>query len=240
MYNEQFSFDGVPSSNFQAYVFGHGVHNDPEADYKVMEIPGKNGSLHFFNGRYKNVSVEYPVIIKADDRFKLRELVYSFRSFLASKTTYCRLEDSHSPEHYMLGIYKGDTETKITGNGLMTSFTVKFDCKPQRFLKSGDMPITITASGAVYNPTQYDAKPLIRCNGQSGSITVNGVRVSVTGCSSYVDLDCDIMEAYEGSTSRNGTTTLTDGVFPVLSPGRNEISFSGFSSIVITPRFWTL
>ena len=53
-------------------------------------------------------------------------------------------------------------------------------------------------------------------------------------------LDCDIMEAYEGNVSRNGTTTLHNGAFPKLSPGDNAVSFAGFSSVVITPRFYTI
>ena len=100
--------------------------------------------------------------------------------------------------------------------------------------------MTFTTSGVVRNPTNYAALPLIRCNGTGGMVTVNGVSVAVTGCSSYVDIDCDIMEAYEGSVSRNGTTTLQNGAFPKLSPGDNAVSFTGFSSVVITPRFYTI
>ena len=100
--------------------------------------------------------------------------------------------------------------------------------------------MTFTAAGMIYNPTLFDAKPLIRCNGTGGTVTVNGVSVAVTGCSSYVDIDCDIMEAYEGNVSRNGTTTLQNGAFPKLSPGDNAVSFTGFSSVVITPRFFTI
>ena len=100
--------------------------------------------------------------------------------------------------------------------------------------------MTFTAAGMIYNPTLFDAKPLIRCNGRSGSVTINGVKVTVTGCTSYVMLDCDMMEAFEGEANRNGTTTLNNGTFPTLAPGNNAVSFTGFSSVVITPRFFTI
>jgi phage-related protein len=46
------------------------------------------------------------------------------------------------------------------------------------------------------------------------------------------------MEAYKGNENRNSVLIISD--FPVLVPGDNEISFTGFTKVEITPRWWVL
>jgi phage-related protein len=88
----------------------------------------------------------------------------------------------------------------------------------------------------VYNPTLFDAKPLIRVYGK-GSITVNGETMEWSGSSEYVDIDCDIQDCYYMGANMNNYVT---GDFPVLSPGDNVIAFTGSTSVRITPRWWIL
>lgn len=230
------TFDGKSSADFGVWISGGGTFDAPARDMSMVSVPGRNGDLTFDNGRFNNISVTYPAFITRDFQPRIDE----FRAWICSRHQYCRLEDTYHPDEYRLAIYKSGLNVSPTARNLAGSFTLTFDCKPQRFLKSGEQKTTFTASGSLYNQTDYDAKPLLRCYGRSGTVTVSGVAVSVTGCSSYVDIDCDLMEVYEGSTSRNSTTTLTDGEFPVLSPGSNAVSFSGFTSVAITPRFWTI
>ena len=75
---------------------------------------------------------------------------------------------------------------------------------------------------------------------QKGTVTVNGTPVTVTGCKTFADIDCELMEVYEGTASRNGTTTLVNGAFPELDPGENAVSFTGWSRVEITPRWWSI
>jgi phage-related protein len=115
-------------------------------------------------------------------------------------------------------------------------FTLTFNCKPQRFLRSGEYSIPVTSGATVYNPTLFDAKPLIRVYGK-GSITVNGETMEWSGSSEYVDIDCDIQDCYYMGANMNNYVT---GDFPVLSPGDNVIAFTGSTSVRITPRWWIL
>ena len=50
-------------------------------------------------------------------------------------------------------------------------------------------------------------------------------------------LDSEICRAYSGTTAKDNKMT---GAFPELIPGENTVSFTGFSSIQIIPRWWTL
>ena len=230
------TFDDKSSGEFGVWISGSGTFNAPARDVSMVAVPGRNGDLTFDNGRFQNITVTYPAFISR--RFQPR--VDDFRAWICSRKGYCRLEDTYHPDEYRLAIYKSGLNVTPTAYNAAGRFDLAFDCKPQRFLKKGAHPVTFTAAGVIRNRTLYEARPLVRCYGNSGTVTINGIKVSVTGLSAYVDLDCDLMEAYEGSTSRNGTTTLENSKFPVLSPGDNEITFTGFTSVVITPRWWTL
>ena len=235
MKRNYFVFDGKSSAEFNAWIATSNAFDGAEHDEEVVEIPGRNGALVFSNGRYKNFVAAVDCYIPHG----MQVNVDGFRAFLSSKYGYYRYEEAIRPGEFRLARFIGPFSLSASDR-VGAAFTLSFDMKPQRFLKSGELTATFTAAGALRNPTRYDALPLIRCNGRSGTVTINGVAVTVTGLSSYVILDCDLMESYEGSTSRNSTTTLTNGKFPTLSPGNNAISFSGFTSVVITPRWWTL
>lgn len=230
------TFDDKSSGEFGVWISGSGTFNAPARDVSMVSVPGRNGDLTFDNGRFQNITVTYPAFISK--RFQPR--VDDFRAWICSRKGYCRLEDTYHPDEYRLAIYKSGLNVTPTSYNYAGRFDLAFDCKPQRFLKKGALPITFTAAGTIRNRTLYEARPLIRCYGTSGTVTINGVKISVTGLSAYVDLDCDLMEAYEGSTSRNGTTTLENSKFPVLAPGDNAVAFTGFTSVVITPRWWTI
>lgn len=50
--------------------------------------------------------------------------------------------------------------------GLLTGeFDVTFDCKPQRWLTSGETAVAVTSGGTITNPTLFDAEPLLAVEG---------------------------------------------------------------------------
>lgn len=231
-----FTFDGKSSGDFGVWISGTGTFNAPTRDIDMISVPGRNGDLTFDNGRFANITVKYPAFISR--RFKPR--VDDFRAWLCSHYAYARLEDTYHPDEFRLALYKDGLSVETFGRNTSGQFDITFTCKPQRFLKSGEQAVSYMTSGTIYNPTFYQARPLVRCYGTSGTVTVNGTPVKVTGCAAYADIDCELMEVYEGTASRNGMTTLTNGEFPVLDPGENAISFSGWSKVEIIPRWWQI
>lgn len=230
-----FVFDGKSSAEYDAWIASSNAFDGAEHDEEVIEIPGRNGALVLSNGRWKNFVAAVDCYIPHD----MRTNVDGLRAFLSSKYGYCRYEEAIKPDEFRLARFLGPFSLSASDR-VGAAFTLSFDMKPQRFLKSGELPITLTAAGTIHNPTEYDAKPLIRCYGTSGTVTVGGIAVTVTGCSAYVDLDCDLIEAYEGAANRNGTTTLVNGEFPVLKPDSNAVSFTGWSRVEIVPRWWRI
>ena len=208
----------------------------PERDVSTVEIPGRNGNLIFDNRRFKNFSATISAFIPNDMKFNTPAV----RAWLQSHSAaYAKYEDTIRPDEFRMARFSGGFS--LSGSDRVgAAMEITMDCKPQRYLKSGDIVVPFSAAGSLHNWTQYDALPRIRCSGSSGSITVNGVKVTVSGATSYIYIDCELMEAYEGTTNRNSNITLNNGVFPSLKPGDNAVSFTGFSAVYITPRWWTI
>lgn len=232
-----FEFDGRPSTDFGVMVFSRSQYEDPEPNESEVQIPGMNGVLHFWDGTFSEVSISYSVMIRGDDPLFIREQMERFRSWLLSKRKYCRLEDTLNPNYYRMGIYKGRSEVRYSGNEKMGKMEIEFQCKPQKFLKVGDTAISITSSPVtLYNPTDFSSKPLIRAFGVAGSVTIDSVTISLTGVSGHADIDCETEEV-PGYKSK---TTLQNGKFIQIPAGFSQVSFTGFTKLEIYPRWWTI
>lgn len=229
-------FDGKSSKDFGVYISGLNTYNAPERDISTVSVPGRNGDLTIDNGRYKNVDIVYPAFIYADFDNNIEGL----RNYLLSKKGFKRLEDTYHPDEFRLARYKGNFSADVVDWLEAGEFDLKFDCYPQRFLKSGEQDITFMAAGSLYNEYQ-ESKPLIRAYG-TGSFTINGITLTITSADGYTDIDCDLQEAYKDTmaTSCNANIELTSGAFPVLSPGMNNITLTSITQLDIKPRWWIL
>lgn len=234
------TFDGVSTKDFGVYISGGGTYNAPARSREVISVPGRNGDLIIDNGRYENTEVVYHAFIYRNFGVNVEGL----RNLLLSKTGYVRIEDTYHPEEFRLGVYSGDFQTDVVDWLEAGEFDLTFNCKPQRFLKSGyDLTFGVdaysfTADGSLLNETRQIAKPLLRVYG-TGTFTINGASMTISSANSYTDIDCDIMDAFKGSTNCNGNIS---GSFPTLSPGENTIDLpaSGITKIEIIPRWWVL
>ena len=123
-------------------------------------------------------------------------------------------------------------------------FTLNFDCKPQRFLKTGEYPTPVEEPMALLNPTAFTALPLITVYGTGeGTVTVGDITVRIKVMEDHLILDSDTQNAY---TEADGVMTnqnynIYAPVFPQLEPGVNQISWTGgVERLEIIPRWWTL
>lgn len=232
------TFGGVTSSAYDIYISGEGVFNAPKRVVSLIEVPGRNGKLTLDEGCYDNIEVVYPAFNFESDLNNFRTKLANFRNALASQSGYQELSDTfHSDEYRMAMLVDGIDIDPIKYN-TASKFDIKFNCKPQRFLTSGKTVTTLTSSGTVSNPTLFDARPLIVVTG-TGNLTVNGVQIAIS--KTPTTIDCEAMEAYNGTTSRNGDIVLTPNEFPVLSPGSNTITLgAGITKVEITPRWWRI
>lgn len=174
---KKLTFAGSTSASFDVAITGEGVYNAPERDVEQVVIPGRNGELMLDNGRFQNIDIIYPACIAADSQADLADAISNFRNFLCSKIGYQRLEDDYNPDEYRMAIYKSGLEVspKIRQAG---SFEIIFNCKPQRFLKSGETETAVANNGTISNPTQFESKPLLAVKGW-GELSVNGYGINI-------------------------------------------------------------
>ena len=229
------TFGKINTKNFNAFVSGESTFVTAERDIEVIPIPGRNGTLSVDNGRFHNVSIVYPCFIVDSFRANYDAL----RAAFLSESGYNKLIDTYDPDHYRRARYTAAIDPEMTQLNRHGKFDLAFDCDPRRFLVSGDKVVTFSANGSIKNPTLYNALPFIRAYG-TGYFEISGVRVTITSANTYTDIDCELQEAYKGSTNCNGNITLNNGEFPKLIPGVNQVTISGLSRIELSPRWWTI
>lgn len=227
------TFDGVSSKDFGVYINGNQTYNAPARSREVVNVPGRNGALMLDNGRFDNIDVTYHAFIYRD----FSSNVEGFRNLLLSRTGYKKIVDTYHADEYRLGIFKGDFSADVVEWLEAGEFDLVFDCKPQRFLLSGEEEVEFSSSGSILNETEQIAKPLLRVYG-TGSFTVGSGTMTISSANTYTDIDCDLMDAYKGTTNCNGNVS---GSFPTLKPGENTVTLNtGITKIIITPRWWVI
>lgn len=241
-YNNYFVYDGRPSTDFGLLISGLSTWDSSEYDRGKSDIPGRNGNLINTLGKYENFDFSY------EDAWITKNFHKNFPEFrafmLAHADKYYKLEDTYHPGEYLKASFTGTIEPDYDAYNDAGSFTIKFNCMPQRWLIAGDQVKTYSTSGSIIrNTTNFTARPLIRVHGK-GTITFGDITVTISSSCpyDYVDLDSDIYDAYNGDNNCNPYITTTDFEFPVFKPNTDtKITWgSGISSIDVKPRWWTL
>lgn len=189
------TFDGVDSSDFGVFISGAGAFNAPARRGEMVTIPGRNGSIFMDEGAFENIEVSYPAFIGTDYEHIFRAALASLRSELTSRGNYKRLTDTYNPDEFRLAIYRSGLEVDpkvITRAG---NFTMKFDCKPQRFLVSGEIPQIFTAPGTITNPTLFASSPIIKVTG-NGTVAIGDYIFTVRDNTTTIIIDTEIMDSY--------------------------------------------
>lgn len=240
--SDYFTFDNVQSTTWLARVFPtDSMLKAPARNYNIVVVPGRSGALQMDLKCYDNVAREYDVQIVGDTG--LAQFI-ALRNFLASRSGYRRLTDTFDTSHYYMASYTepfdltADMHSLKRGRG-----TITFDCKPQRFLLSGETAVVKTSTGTITNPTRFASKPLLRVTTTRATASVLGVgstNITITR-QGVTYIDCDTGRAYNGTTPYDAYVAINTMDFPTLEPGSNGITLNtGISRVEITPRWWEL
>lgn len=190
-------FGGVKSSDYGIYVSGEGTFNAPERDVELIEIPGRNGEFSLDKGRFKNITVTYPVFNYETNLTDFRTRLRDFCNALKSKIGYQRLEDTFHPDEYRMATFVDMIDVNPVMYNTASTFKLVFDCKPQRFLKSGELPVTITSGSTLTNPTLFESSPLLMARGY-GDISFNNRTVTINNT---VVGDTILLQPFSGTVS---------------------------------------
>ena len=231
-------YGGESSSDYGMVVAEAPTYERARRKQTIYTVPGRNGSVIFQQDAWEDVPRSYKVWLAEDDLTPLVDKVDAFEAMLNSMKGYQRLEDNFEPDVFRLAYYSGgdDFSNSMTQYG---EATINFTCRAERFLKSGEAPVTVLNGDQLVNPTRFTAKPLIHIEG-SGTITVaiggNTISASVTD---YINIDCETMNAYRLA-AENKNSDIS-GTFPQIVPGVNTVGITGTPTLVtVAPRYFSI
>lgn len=212
----------------------------PTKKYSVVSIPGRNGDLYVDTGAYTNYT-NYTQYYDIGIRGKAEGLpaaAQSVADWLYSPAGYQRLEDSYEPDVFRMAYFAGPLDVENMLNVLGRA-SIEFNCKPQRFLKSGEAAVSVASGDSIYNPTAFAALPIINIYGSgAGRLQVGEYVVEIFSLDGSMSLDSDLQNAYSGTANLNSAISAPE--FPQLIAGNNEITYTGTWTVEIIPRWWTI
>ena len=210
--------DDISSEDYGLCLMERPIIPTPERDVVQIPVRRRNGSL---TRKYGYLNIDIPVRLNLMTE-TLKADVRALKPWLLNGT---KLQLSDDSAYYVINnVVMGDIENEIAEYGL---FDVTFNCKP--FAYEDISPVTLTASGTIYNPGTEKALPYLKVTG-SGAITldINGRDLSMS-LTDYVEIDSELGHAYRGQA---GADNLINGEPPYLDPGANVISWTGTATSV--------
>lgn len=231
---EYFLFNGKSSIDYGVKIqSGADTYQGAERNVETFEVAGRNGLLTIDEGTYANVTQTFECYLIDNFNWNLE----AFRDFLAQDAEYHRLEDTYHPDEFRMARYDGKFEPDVNVISESGSFDVDFDCKPQRFLKSGEIEILIDESLTLQNPTNQIALPLIYVKEGTGSITVNDTTFTVNINEGVTIIDSELQDCYLNNLIPvNSNVEIEE--YPKLRKGTNTITVGDGMTVSIIPRWW--
>lgn len=222
--------------------------NRPERKIEVVEIPGRSGDIIFQYDAWHNIEREYDIFAGDGERGTAPGKFISISEWLNTPRGYARLEDTYEPDIFRLAYCTGgyDADNAFTRYGRAT---ITFNCRPERFLKSGERELEVANGDILLNPTAYNAKPLLKVSCTS-SADLGTIYIETANDNEYeieflqkptteTYIDCDIMDTYfPVSSSRNNTVSIPD--YPRLEPGQNQFIIPPGYTVKVIPRWFVI
>lgn len=245
-------FDGKALKDYGVYCSGDKTFSAPQRNVDSITIPGRNGTLERDKGSFANITVEYSCWIGSNFRGNIEGL----RNYLLSKAGFKRLEDTYDPDTFRLASFHGPLDVSAYYSSTFGSFGLQFTARPERFLKSGEDPISITNGTIINNPTLFAANPVIEIDMSNtlplqikfGDYTIT-IRDTLGDPLSKLVIDTDNLNAYGITTNTEEKVNCNDMITPKykdkwvkLEPGETVVSsdFNVISGVSIIPRWWIL
>ena len=233
-----FVFNGRGTLEFGMAVSKQPNRPTPTRRRSKVQIPGRNGDLHFDEGTFENITLTYDVWFRGG--LPTPAQAHEVKAWLLAPKGYSRLEDKYDPEHFYLASFTGpmDIEDIL---GRYGRCKIKFDCDGRCFRKDGEFPIALENGSTLCSPTAFESTPVIYVYGNSaGWVQVGDVVVEILQMTTGMVLDCENLNAYAlGNLGQSLNWDVSAPVYPVIAPGENLIAFGGgVDRIEIVPRWW--
>ena len=171
-------FGAVSSDAYDVLIEGPGEYTAAKRDYESISIPGRNGAFILDKGRFENIEGEFKVVVYGETQLEFQQKIADFRNAIVSQRGYQRLTETYHPNEYRMAAYKGGLDEDPEFIGKAAVFKIIFDCKPQRYLTSGEEAITVLDGETITNPTLFEAQPMLEVEGY-GNIGIGDSLITV-------------------------------------------------------------
>lgn len=204
-----------------------------EERVKHVEIPGRAGDLTEVEGENIFNSYIQTITISVRDRMNVRNIYKWLRG--SGYVTFSGEPDRKQAARVIGAI----TLNRVSRNIDHWAGEVQFYCQPFKQLLQ-EAKVTIGALGStVRNSGDVTCRPMwkVTPSGSAAAVSAGGKTLAVTGLTSgtVIWIDSETMEIWNADRSAL-LTANSAGEFPVLNPGANTVSGSGWSSIEIEKR----
>lgn len=225
---------GINSLDYGIYITGEGVYDAPNRAVEMVEIHGRNGALILDKGHFENIEIKYPCGSFGEGNKTFEQRITEFKNAVLSLKGYQRLTDTYATDVYRLASCANGFEVAPVQGGKAGEFDLVFNCKPQRFLTSGETLVTVANNGTVTNPTAFDSQPVIQTNGY-GAITFNGHKINISnavmGNVQILNGTPLTLDSYTAQEYGNATAVFKSDAIPVAAYANNGDSFTALVDI---------
>lgn len=257
-------FNGIDSRDIGCKINRVNPFAAPVPRVQEFVVPGRNGVVVVDNDTYDQLQLDYTLALYNCQRGDSSS-ADAVRVWLLRDGKYHRLEDSRWPDYFRLARISSVEIEQIGSGRRSIEAAVSFSCRPERFLKSGDVPLVMSLAGTgatsitIKNPSTHTAYPLIRVPSSSQVISIRVSQSTWFGYAEYaiashegeIEIDTDTGNAVfiSGPGSglpANGFVTLTlngpddfelrDGLSQIYVAVETPES----AAVRIYPRWWTI
>lgn len=220
------TFNGVASSAYGIVVESCPSYAAAPRKVEYISVEGRNGDLIRDTGAYANIEQTYDVWF-ADSGKTFQELSSAVAMWLLGSTGYCRLEDDYFPDIYRMACYSQLIENKNFLNRKGRA-TLVFNCKPQRFLKTGETQTLVT--GNTLTNDYMPCYPIFSCT-NNGSVTVDDYTFTISNNPGTLHIDTETQDAWVGSATMNEVLYLGAQRLTTMSDTWSSLLPARFASL---------
>lgn len=245
-----FTYNGRDSSTYGIRIKSKSIYSAPKLDASFISIPGRNGDLIDSKKRFANVQVSYTCFVPAKTMSELSSKLTNIKKWLYEKCDeYHSLTDSYDLTFERQGVFNSKLDITEEAKRIGT-FTVSFNCKPQRYFITGTVTTILTGGTTILaNPYPFNALPYMKIYPSENTLYVtitikrssfayDGKTWTFRNINGFVEADSELSNFFKEGELRNAFVEGKD--FPILYPGANYITITGSPRVEIKTRWWTL
>lgn len=207
---------------------------------ETVEIPGRNGDLHFWDGSFENRTASVDAFVYSPDFVKHR--FGEVNQWLLGNFGYRKLVTNDDREHFLMARVGNGADIVARMNKL-APFTINFDCRPERFLTIGEERIEVYNKGTIVrNPTAFTSKPLYKIytrSSSTASVSVGANTLTFQPMTiDFVFYDAETRSMFDSD--GDNLNMYASGDLP-FECGEQAVTFNdSVSTVEIIPRWWEL